>query len=208
MSLVDLVFNALKYLWPVEEPQPVYHEDKEPIFHLSNRLNSTQVCLDEISASKLRSLVPFSKRLSYEWRLIYSLDQHGASLQTLYRNCEQDVQNGLVQPRGFILCCCDANGVRFGAYLSDYPRISNSFYGTGDTFVFRLRNDVECYHSTGNNNYYIFGTKDYFALGASNGHFALCLTCDSCSSSKCDTFNNDVLSNSMLLSFEIWGFVL
>lgn len=48
--------------------------------------------LDEELALNIRSLLPPRLQLYSEWELLYSLEQHGISLNSLYRNCRPETQ--------------------------------------------------------------------------------------------------------------------
>lgn len=48
--------------------------------------------LDPELALNIRNLVPPRLQLFNEWELLYSLEQHGISLNSLYRNCHPDTQ--------------------------------------------------------------------------------------------------------------------
>lgn len=51
---------------------------------LSNRREETDPVIEEFHASRLQALLPPRLQLGKRWSLLYSLDQHGISLQTLY----------------------------------------------------------------------------------------------------------------------------
>ena len=57
-------------------------------------------------AEEIRIMVPARLTIVDEWRLVYSLDQDGASLATLYEKCAQ-YQGRRV---GFVLCVKDCEG--------------------------------------------------------------------------------------------------
>ena len=57
----------------------------------------------------------------------------GASLATLYSKCES-VAEGRTRA-GFVLVVRDGAGGTFGAFLTDAPRPSSSYYGTGECFL-------------------------------------------------------------------------
>ncbi|KAH8904579.1 TLD-domain-containing protein [Coniochaeta sp. PMI_546] len=84
-------------------------------------------------AEEIRLMVPARLGIGDEWNLVYSLDQDGASLATLYEKC------GKYQGRrvGFVLVVKDNEGGIFGAYLSDYPHPSPKYFGTGECFLWR-----------------------------------------------------------------------
>lgn len=48
--------------------------------------------LDEDLALNIRNLLPPRLQLFHEWELLYSLEQHGVSLNSLYRNCRPETQ--------------------------------------------------------------------------------------------------------------------
>jgi hypothetical protein len=79
--------------------------------------------------SKIRHALPMRFQLM-EWHLLYSTEKHGTSLSTFMRNLRY-AESSLV----FIE---DSKGNVFGAFASDYWRIQDEYYGTGDTFLFQL----------------------------------------------------------------------
>ncbi|KAK6462217.1 TLD-domain-containing protein [Scheffersomyces coipomensis] len=48
--------------------------------------------LDDELANNIRNLLPARLQLFDEWNLVYSLEQHGISLNTLYRHCDPEFQ--------------------------------------------------------------------------------------------------------------------
>ncbi|KAI5212927.1 hypothetical protein AUEXF2481DRAFT_6679 [Aureobasidium subglaciale EXF-2481] len=98
---------------------------------LSSRL------LEKALAEEIRLLVPPRVQLVDEWKLIYSLEQNGTSLSSLYSL--SDEYRG--KRGGFVLVVRDASQGIFGAYLSDPPQPHPHYYGTGECFLwsaFRL----------------------------------------------------------------------
>jgi len=84
-------------------------------------------------AEEIRLLLPARTQLVDEWRLGYSLEEHGSSLATLYqRSGEYSNERG-----GFVLVVRDGTGGVFGAYLSHHPHIDERFFGTGECFLWR-----------------------------------------------------------------------
>ncbi|GJC77754.1 oxidation resistance protein 1 [Colletotrichum liriopes] len=103
-------------------------------------------------AEEIRIMLPERLRIMEDWKLIYSLEQDGASLTTLYQKAA-DYQGRRV---GFVLVVRDdAGGVRhaapcgsqaanqafmeqtFGAYLSEYPHPAPKYFGNGECFLWR-----------------------------------------------------------------------
>ncbi|KAF6837519.1 oxidation resistance protein [Colletotrichum musicola] len=94
---------------------------------LSARLLSTGV------AEEIRIMLPERLRIVEDWKLIYSLEQDGASLATLYQKA------AVYQGRrvGFVLVVRDDAGGTFGAYLSEYPHPAPKYFGNGECFLWR-----------------------------------------------------------------------
>jgi hypothetical protein len=89
--------------------------------------------LNKALAEEIRLLVPPRLQLVDEWTLFYSLEQNGVSLATLYQKA--DDYRG--KRGGYVLVVRDGSGSVFGAYLSDPPHPSSSFYGNGECFLWR-----------------------------------------------------------------------
>ncbi|KAL5120338.1 oxidation resistance protein 1 [Pleosporales sp. CAS-2024a] len=89
--------------------------------------------LSNALAEEIRLLVPPRLQLVDEWSLAFSLEQNGVSLATLYQ--KSDDYGG--KRGGFVLVVRDGSGSVFGAYLSDPPHPSSSFYGNGECFLWR-----------------------------------------------------------------------
>lgn len=85
-------------------------------------------------AEEIRLLVPPRLQLAETWQLVYSLEEDGVSLATLYNKCGA---GSLPKRSSFVLAVRDAAGGIFGAYLTDAPHPSASFYGTGECFLWR-----------------------------------------------------------------------
>ncbi|QPG93832.1 oxidation resistance protein 1 [Epichloe festucae Fl1] len=84
-------------------------------------------------AEEIRAMIPERLRIVEDWRLVYSLEQDGASLSTLYQKC-RPLEGRRV---GFVLVVKDQEGGTFGAYLSEHPRPSPSYFGNGECFLWR-----------------------------------------------------------------------
>ncbi|KAM0448645.1 hypothetical protein ACHAPV_009995 [Trichoderma viride] len=89
--------------------------------------------LTTVVAEEIRTMVPERLRITEDWRLVYSIEQHGTSLATLYQRCRQ--YEGMRV--GFVLVVKDQEGGTFGAYLSEYPHPAPSYFGNGECFLWR-----------------------------------------------------------------------
>ncbi|CAO3638664.1 unnamed protein product [Cunninghamella blakesleeana] len=183
---------------------------------LTDRLSSTNAILNEPLAEQLRPYLPRRYRLAGEWNLLYSLDQHGASLSTLYNHVDESGP--------CILILKDDEHQVFGAFLNEYLHPETSYYGTGECFLWKMASNdkqqqnnhhpipkIKTFSFTGRNDYMIYSTLDCIAIGGGHGKFGLWLNKDleKCHSEPCDTFDNECLSlnhHFNCIGLEIWSF--
>lgn len=144
------------------------------------------------------------RTVGYNWQLEYSTSRHGASLKSLYRKVSATDSPALIVIKD------DLDEV-FGAFLSHPLRPSETFYGTGETFLFMLHPRFKCFRWTGDNSFFIKGDLDSFAIGGGSGHFGLWVDENLYlgRSSPCYTFNNCCLSETddfRIMELEVWTF--
>lgn len=118
-------------------PSTFFHESEPPLPSISLHgfaESTTGRILTEKFAEEIRLMMPTRLQLFDQWDLVYSLEQHGVSLATLYSRCKD-----FNTPRaGFVIIVRDRNENIFGAYLSDYPHVHPHYYGTGECFLFKF----------------------------------------------------------------------
>ena len=113
------------------------HESEPPLAPIT--LNgfsetTTERILSEKFAEEIRLMMPARLQVQENWDLVYSLDQHGVSLATLYSRSKS-----FNSPQaGFVVIVKDRRENVFGAYLSDYPHVHPHYYGTGECFLFKF----------------------------------------------------------------------
>ncbi|KAI8369656.1 TLD-domain-containing protein [Blakeslea trispora] len=137
------------------------------LIHLTNRHPSTFICLEKDLAQNIQAWLPPRISISSQWSLVYSLDQHGASLNTLYYRCRS-----IHGP--CLLVIQDSQDQIFGAYLSEGIRVQSNCYGTGECFLWKKdkkTDRVDIYPWTTANDYLIYSDHDFFAMGGGQGHF-------------------------------------
>jgi len=104
----------------------------------SSRLLSPALC------DYIRGRLPPRQSLYSRWTLAYSLEQHGASLKTLYDRCGELVAKaGADSPGGtWIVAVSDAQGNIVGAAV-DQPLILGfgRYVGNGECFLFRYSHE-------------------------------------------------------------------
>ena len=69
------------------------------------------------------------------WHLAFSTETHGFSLSTIYRVAKEHDPE-LKHP--VLLAIRDIQQHRFGAYLSESPKVVEKCFGSGETFVFQF----------------------------------------------------------------------
>uniref|UniRef100_A0A1E1XA43 Oxidation resistance protein 1 n=1 Tax=Amblyomma aureolatum TaxID=187763 RepID=A0A1E1XA43_9ACAR len=170
---------------------------------LPELLDSTEIFTEEHRRELCKHLP--ARAESYSWALVYSTLKHGFSLKTLYREM-------LKVETPILLTVLDTEGAVFGVLTSCSLRMSDHFYGTGESFLFTFHPEFKLYKWTGDNVYFIKGNADSLAFGAGDGQFGLWLDGDLFHgrSRRCKTYGNDVLSSKedfVVKALEAWGFV-
>uniref|UniRef100_A0A915JZJ3 Oxidation resistance protein 1 n=1 Tax=Romanomermis culicivorax TaxID=13658 RepID=A0A915JZJ3_ROMCU len=160
----------------------------------------------------------------YSWILAYSTEQHGFGLSTLYRN--MSLFNDLSPT---LLVIRDKNQKIFGAIVSCPLKLSDAFYGSGEsllfTFVtaddqigaaavsasspFQTNPKLTIFHWTGCNRFVAKGDKDGLALGSGQGSFGIFLDDDlnRGRTRHCETFNNRPLTDENFFVADLEAFV-
>lgn len=170
---------------------------------LPELLDSTEIFTEEHRRELCKHLP--ARAESYSWALVYSTLKHGFSLKTLYREM-------LKIESPILLAVLDTEGAVFGVLTSCSLRMSDHFYGTGESFLFTFHPEFKLYKWTGENVYFIKGNADSLAFGAGDGQFGLWLDGDLFHgrSRRCKTYENDILSKKedfVVKALEAWGFV-
>uniref|UniRef100_A0A671VFJ2 Oxidation resistance protein 1 n=1 Tax=Sparus aurata TaxID=8175 RepID=A0A671VFJ2_SPAAU len=149
-----------------------------------------------------RNLPP--RTIGYPWTLAFGTSKHGMSIKTLYRAMQG-------QDTPVLMVIKDSDGQVFGALASEPFKVSDGFYGTGETFLFTFNPEFEVYKWTGDNMFFIKGDMDSLAFGGGSGEFGLWLDGDLYHgrSHSCKTFGNPMLSKKedfYVQDIEIWAF--
>lgn len=140
------------------------------------------------------------------WRLTYSTDLHGYSLNTMFRNMA--LVDGPV-----LLIVKDFQNSVFGVLTSDPLMIKSKWYGRCESFLFTFKNgDFRRYGPTFMNENCIYCSSNCLMFGGSqSGRSGLYLNEDFCDglSQDCDTYGNKPLANSedfLIRAVEMWTF--
>ncbi|KAF9077813.1 TLD-domain-containing protein [Rhodocollybia butyracea] len=199
-------------------------EKKTGNLALKGRKEATTAVLNVTLAEMIRAHLPALSRFPRAWNLLYSIDQHGISLHTLYDKCENQAHlktnSGLVTKVGALVVIKDSEDAIFGAYIGDGLRKSmgKGYYGSGESFLWRYVNgNFQVFKWTGKNDYVALCEPEYLSFGGGDGVYGLYLndTLFDGSSARCPTFDNDPLCSlgekkGRAVSFEcvgleVWG---
>ncbi|KAA0710089.1 Oxidation resistance protein 1 [Triplophysa tibetana] len=114
-----------------------------PYLSVHPHLYSTLQCPDLTiySTSLLNDEMPFTLSSSqgtigYPWSLAFSTSNHGMSIKSLYRTMQG-------QDSPVLMIIKDSDGQLFGALASQPFKVSDGFYGTGETFLFTFCPDFK-----------------------------------------------------------------
>nr|CAD7588673.1 unnamed protein product [Timema genevievae] len=141
----------------------------------------------------------------YLWTLVFSTSQHGFSLNSLYRK-----MNRLESP--ILMVIEDTEHNVFGALTSCAMKVSDHFYGTGESLLFRFTPEFQVFPWTGENMYFIKGNNESLAIGTGDGKFGLWLDGDlyQGTTQPCSTYGNEPLSpqeDFVVKTLECWAFI-
>ncbi|XP_051527720.1 oxidation resistance protein 1-like isoform X2 [Myxocyprinus asiaticus] len=166
-------------------------------------LNEPSDLLRPDQIEKLAKHLP-PRTIGYPWSLAFSTSKHGMSIKSLYR-----AMQGQESP--VLMVIKDSDGQLFGAFASEPFKVSDGFYGTGETFLFTFCPDFKVFKWTGDNLFFIKGDPDSLAFGGGGGEFGLWLDGDLYHgrTNSCKTFGNPMLSKTedfYLQDIEIWAF--
>ncbi|KAF8490891.1 TLD-domain-containing protein [Gautieria morchelliformis] len=150
------------------------HDTRPRKVELTGRRDSTTPVLTSHLADKIRTHLPALPRLAKSCSLLYSLDQHGVSLQMFYARCAVRVADTLIAIR-------DSEDRIFGACMSEQMRLSpGAYYGSGDSFLWktvthREQESVEVFKWTGKNDYVLLCEASFISFGGGEGKYGLYL---------------------------------
>lgn len=175
--------------------------------NLAGRREGTTVVLNEPIANLIRPHLPALTRLPRTWTLLYSLDQHGISLNTLYSRCEPKLPSTPGATKGALVVIKDARDAIFGVWMGDGLWLERGgYYGSGESFLWRYQRPsnkedgleegtLDVHKWTGRNDYVALCEPGFISFGGGDGHYGLYLDASLLdgSSAPCPTFDNPVL---------------
>jgi len=189
---------------------------------LVGRTESARIVLPLELVECIRDYLPPLHRLERKWVLLYSLDQHGISLGTLYARVSQFITGGC------LVAVKDGNDAIFGAWIGDGIRrsVGESYYGSGESFLWKQADTTflhgkptkaKVFKWTGKNDYVALCLQDSISFGGGDGKYGLFLDSNILdgSSAPCPTFDNEILCSDPedgtgtarfeCVGLEVWG---
>ena len=156
---------------------------------------------------RLRAELPLRFNLC-AWCLLFSTDQHGCSLRTLYNRVEgRD---------GTLLVVLDGQGQIFGAFVSEPWQPSfigqRAYFGNGETFVYRVDQSEDTaitYGWTRQNHHFVLADVASVSFGSYPAAIYLDSSLEYGSCGASSTFDNERLcgtANFKCIKVELWGF--
>ncbi|KAK7602828.1 hypothetical protein V9T40_006802 [Parthenolecanium corni] len=141
----------------------------------------------------------------YSWTLVFSTSQHGYSLNFMYRK-----MNRVDSP--ILMIIQDTESNVFGALTSCTLRVSDHFYGNGESLLFTFTPEFQVYNWTGENLYFIKGNNESLSIGAGDGKFGIWLDGDLYQgrTQPCNTYGNEPLvpgQDFIIKTLECWAFL-
>lgn len=172
-------------------------------FQIPDLVGQTEI-LSEEHREKLCAHLP-ARAEGYSWSLVFSTSLHGFSLNSLYRKMHK-----LESPILIVIEDTDHNV--FGALTSCSLHVSDHFYGTGESLLYKFNPHFKVFHWSGENLYFIKGNPESLAIGAGDGKFGLWLDGDlnQGRSQHCSTYSNEPLApqeDFVIKTLECWAFV-
>nr|XP_036229223.1 nuclear receptor coactivator 7 isoform X9 [Bactrocera oleae] len=172
-------------------------------FPIPDLIGTTEILTEE-HREKLCGHLP-ARAEGYSWSLIFSTSQHGFSLNSLYRKMQK-----LESP--ILIVIQDTENNVFGALTSCSLHVSDHFYGTGESLLYKFNPSFKVFHWTGENLYFIKGNMESLSIGAGDGRFGLWLDGDlnQGRSQSCSTYGNEPLApqeDFVIKTLECWAFV-
>ena len=100
--------------------------------------------LSDLQISNLIENFPSYLKMA-DWNLVFSINRDGVSMGTFFQQSKDW--------RYTLMVIKDTNGWVFGGFTSETWRKSNKFYGTGESFLYTLKdgNETALFRWTGEN---------------------------------------------------------
>lgn len=126
----------------------------EPVF--THDMSNPSEVLEPSHCAKLILAIPARFRTGH-WQMLYSTSFHGYSLHTFYLK--------VAKTSPTLLAVRESKGHVFGCYAAAAWKLSATYYGTGETFLFSAEPTFEVYRWTHANSFFQLSSHDSLAIG-------------------------------------------
>ncbi|KAF0694720.1 Aste57867_14396 [Aphanomyces stellatus] len=199
---IPMLLRSMSEMHVTECPKKAYEQPTLPELlggALTDILSDPKI--SKFLVPKLESCLPYRFRHK-NWRLAYSLGQHGASLHTMFRRVRA--------AEATLVIVETDDGDIFGGFATEPWSSSGLYFGTGESFVFTCAGKFELFPWTRKNHMIMFSNEDTIAMGGGGG-FAWALNHDMShgTSARSLTFDNRCLARRGdfgIVNFEVWEF--
>lgn len=139
--------------------------------------------------------------------LLYSLTQNGSDFTTFYLNMKNTEYA--------VVLIETISGEIIGGFASSTWKVSSTYYGTGESFIFKIdkeSNTIYSYQWTSANNFFMYSTEHQIGMGGGGDGFGFILDTDfrNVSSKCCATYGNPCLLSTeepiFVKNIEAFGF--
>ena len=165
---------------------PVLVRSKSKMQLPETRMIGESYILSTSEILELRRSIPLRFR-NGSWRLLFCLSKYGCSYQTFFSQTEKKSP--------VILAILTDSGERLGCYTSSAFTCSRRYYGSGETFVFKLQPQLQVFRWSQANEFFTYSTSQEIAIGG-GGSSAIWIDGNllNAYSESCSTFNSPGLT--------------
>jgi len=148
-----------------------------------------------------------AKLRHHDWRLLYQLEEDGASLRTLMHHCS-------VTREPCITMIQDTRGRKFGTVTLEPWRVQSEIHGSGEAFVWAFLpapfESLEVFHWTGQNTVFQHSFEDSISIGGGGDGAAIYIdhALKNGASYASETYGNECLASGesfVVHKLEVWG---
>lgn len=193
-------------------PREIWEYENGPFLLVDNIRDDSGIRINifkQVHINQLKAHLPNVLQID-NLKLLYSFMQNGCDLLTFYNNVRDSKYS--------ILVIETVDGEMLGGFTSESWTSRPKYYGTGESFVFKISKQgvATCYTWSTANTFFMYSTDEELGMGGGGDGFAFILDTDfvHVKSSVSATFSNDVLLSAAsstnvakkVRNIECWGF--
>jgi hypothetical protein len=167
-----------------------------PIEVMEFDIGSQIISKSEVTTIRKSLPVRFRKG---EWSIAFQLQNDGTTYQTIFRNCEGR--------SGLVLIILTDRQEKIGCFLPQGLQKNKRYYGTGETFVFKVTPEFEAFRWSRKNENFVASSLDGIVVGAPDAAIWIDEQMLMGLSAECETFDSPILTSEerfKVVDIEIW----